>query len=362
MNPDALLRLHAFRLALFLTVLFTLNIPGYGQVKYTSAVIKVPGETVSPQLKGMNLQLLFDGVADLYYRVDGKTCYYYITDRNGRLFTLSVPHRGKADGKEESGQWRQGAVTVLRAVMNDAPSLAGRIETVLPDRYDLTELMREYQEAVARSGEMIYYEAPPPAFRPHFGIFGAYNADFIKPGNSGDLEGYSIDNSFYPVAGISFGATLPRISEKFTIMLDLAAGKRYLYGYYNPTVAPYPMTEIYRELHMHNFLFAGNLKAVQTFGTGHLKPFVSGGFCLRSIISDDSRIEADILYGDIVISDTYEHNTEEKTSFGVTVGLGLSFEISDKISLTTALDYSELFITELPGGYRSSGLKLGINF
>ena len=362
MNSNAHLRLHALRFVLILFVELTLNISGFGQVKYSGAVIRVPGETVSPQLKGMNLQLLFDGVADLYYRIDGRTCYYYITDRNGRLFTLSVPRRSKAGQEDESGQWRQGARTVLRAVIQDAPALSGRIETVLPDRQDLTALMREYHEAVARPGQVVYYEVPPPAFRPFTGLYAGYSADLISPGSSGDLEGYSMDPALYPVAGITLGATLPRLSDRLSVVLDLAAGKRYFYGYYNPSIAPYPMTEIYRELHMHNLLFAGNLKTVYTFGTGHLKPFVSGGFCLRSVISDDSRIEADILYGDILISDTYEYNSGEKTSLGVTVGLGLSFEISDKISLTTALDYSELFITDLPAGYRSAGLRLGINF
>jgi hypothetical protein len=362
MNSNGHLRLHALRPALILIVAFVLNISGFSQVKYSGAVIRVPGETVSPQLKGLNLQLLFDGVADLYYQVDGRTCYYYITDRNGRLFTLSVPRGGNKARRDESDQWRQGALTVLRAVMYDAPALSGRIETVMPDRQDLTALMREYHDAVSRPGQMVYYEIPPPAFRPYAGLFAGYNADFISPGNSGDLEGYSMDQALYPVAGITLGATLPRISDRLSLVLDLTAGKRYFYGYYNPSVAPYPMTEIHRELHMHNLLVTGNLKTVYRFGKGNVKPSVSGGLCIRSVVSDDSRIEADILYGDIVISDTYEYNTGEKTSFGVTLGMGLSFEISDKISLTTALDYSEFFITELPGGYRSAGLKLGINF
>ncbi len=361
MNSNVSLRLRSLRLSLFLIVVLTLNISGFGQIKYSSAVIRVPGETVSPQLEGLNLQLLFDGVADLYYRVDGRTCYYYITDRNGRLFTLSVPRRGRG-GDPEAVQWRQGAVTVLRAVMQDAPALSGRIESVILERHDLTALMREYHDTVSGSGEVVYYEAPPPAFRPYSGVFAAYNADFINPGNSGDLDGYSIDRAFYPVAGITLGATMPRISEAFSLTLDLAAGKRYFYGYYNPTVAPAPMTELHRELHMHNILVTGNLKSVWSFGSRQFKPFVSGGLCFRTVVSDDSRIEADMLYGDIVISDTYEYITGEKTSFGLTLGAGLTSEISGKISMTTSLDYSELFITGLPGGYRSAGLRLGINF
>ncbi len=362
MNSNVLLRFRAQRLALVLLVAFSLNTEGYGQVKYSGAVIRVPGETVSPQLNGLSLQLLFDGVADLYYRNDNGTTYYYITDRAGRLFTLSVPRGGNKANRDESDQWRQGAVTVLRAVMHDAPSLSGRIETVLPEKYDLTSLLREYHDAVARSGETLYYEVPPPAFRPHFGIFAGYSADFYKPGSSGDLDGYRIDNSFYPVAGISLGLTMPRISENFSLLLDMAAGKRYIYGFYNPSVAPYPMTEIYRELHMHNFLIAGNIKAGYTIGSGHVKPSVSGGLSFRSAVSDDSRIDADILYDDTVISDTYEYNTVESSSFGLTLGLGLSFEISGRVSMTAALDYSEYIITKLSGGYRSAGLKLGVNF
>lgn len=362
MNTAAHLRLRAFRVMLLFSVALTSGILCLGQVKYSGATVKVRGEIVSPQLAGLELQLLFDGVADLYYHVDKKSSCFYITDRNSRLFTLTVPPRGKGVNKDSTDPWRQGALTVLRAVMQDAPSLTGRIESVLPDRYDLTELMREYHDAVARAGEIVYYEAPPPAFRPHIGLFAACNADFMRPGNSGDLEGYEIDVAFYPVAGISFDAIMPRISEKFSLKIDLAAGKRYFYGYYNPTVAPNPMTEIHRELHLHNFLIAGSMKAGYTFGTGYVKPCISGGLCFRAISSDDSRIEADLLYDDIVISDTYTYNTREKTSFGMTVGLGLSIEISDKLSVTTSLDYSELFITRLSGSYRSASLRLGANF
>lgn len=362
MNPVAKLRFCTFRLLLVLAVLILPGISVSGQVKYSGAVINIPGESVSPQLSGTELRLLFDGVADLYYSKDGKTCYYYITDNEGRLFTLSVPPKGRAENGDAPDTWRQGFVTVLRAVMKDTPSLAGRIETVIPERHEMTALMREYHDAYAKSGEIVYYEAPPPAFIPHFGLFASYSADYLKPASSGDLQGYSMDRAFYPVAGISLEATMPRISEKFSIILDLGAAKRYFYGYYNRSVSSTPSTETYRELHMHNYMIIGNMKAGYAIGSRRVKPLVSGGLCFRTIVTDDSRIEEDMYYGDIIISDTYDYSTREQTSFGLTAGIGLSIEISGKMSLRTSLDYSELFITGLSGSYRSAGLKLGVNF
>ncbi|MCU0460290.1 MAG: hypothetical protein MUE37_14525 [Bacteroidales bacterium] len=347
---------------LVLFVASALNIPAQGQVNYRGGVAFIRGEAVSPQLTGMDLEVLFDGIADLYCRVDDRVLYYYITDRDGRLFTLSVPPEGKAGNKDALESWQEGFISVLKVVMKDAPSLAGRIESIIPGKTEMTRLMEEYHALVALSDEIIIYKAPPPAFLPHFGIFGDWNADFIKTMNPGELEGYNIDPSLYPTAGISLLATMPRISDKLSLIVNLGAGRRYFYGYYISEDVPLPMTELHHELHLHNLLVSGDLLIRYDLGTGNIKPYVSGGFSGRTVVADKSRIETDVCYDSMVISDTYEYVTEEKTSFGLTISLGLSVGISGRVSITTAISYSEFLITGMPGNYRSAGLNIGANF
>lgn len=353
---------YAVRVMLSLFVASALNIPAHGQVTYMGDVVTIRGEAVAPQLTGMDLEVLFDGAADLYCRVDDRVIYYYITDKDGRLFTMSVPPKGKSWNKEERELWQKGFISVLKVVMKDAPSLAGHIESIIPGRNEMTRLMEKYHALVAQPDEMVIYKAPPPALLPHIGISGGWNADFLKPESMGELEGYIIDPSLYPTAGIALLATMPRISERLSLIVNLGVASRYFYGYYFSKDVPLPITELHRELHQHNFMVSGDLQIGYDLGAGNIRPYVSGGLCGRTVVADNSRIEMDICYDSMVISDTYEFVSEEKTSFGLTVSLGLSSGISGRLSVTTAISYSEFLITGMPGNYRSVGLKIGASF
>lgn len=346
------------RLLLILLAGFSVIMPINGQGTTIGKVLKIAGESVSPRLEGETLQVLFDGLADLYYKADSQTGNYYITDKNGRLFTLSVP-RKKGKDVEDSG--REGIISILTVVMHDAPELHERIKSSMLDRYELVCLMHDYHVSVTGSAAGIVYELPPPVFLPHIGFFAGYNADFITFSDSDDLYGLEPDPAFYPMAGITFKASLPRISQKLSLTLDLSAGKRYVYGYYDSGNSG-STTDIYNELHLHNYLISADVLLGYKFGLGHLKPFASGGICTRTIISDNSRIDSDIFSDGVVMSDIYDYNTSEKTSMGVILSLGLSFDISDKVSMATTVNYSELFIAPAYGSYRSAGLKLGANF
>lgn len=352
----------AFRLLLGLAAIFAVNPSLNGQQAIRDEGIYVPGHSLSPSLEGKTLQVMFDGVIDMYYLPDRNADIYYISDIDGRLFTLSVPYSQKDREESEAGNWRQGVITILKQLMHDAPQLFKRIETIRPVRHELTVLLHDYHLLVTGSDEGIIYEYPPPAFIPQAGFFAGYNADFIKPGSSGDLEGFKLDPAFYPLAGISVKAFLPRISRDLWISLDLSAGKRYVYGYYKGANFQPPSVEIHHELHQQSYLLIGNLLAGYSFGRGNLKPFISGGICMRSVLKDDSRMETDISYEGLVISDTDDFISEEKNSIGLALATGLTYEVSWDFSITAAIDYSKLIIPRIYGCYRSAGLKIGINF
>jgi len=360
MNLIRLLSYMTGRLPLILLVIWTVKVPASGQATTHDRVHQIPGESVSPQLEGKVLQLLFDGVADLYWQTDGMTNYYFITDLNGRLFTLSVPLK---EGKDEKWSGRQGIISVMKIIMHDAPGLQERIESCKPVKHELTALMHDYHVSITGSEEGIDYELPPPALIPDIGFFAGYNADFLKAGSTGDLNGMKLDPAFYPTAGISVRAFLPRISRNLLITIDLSAGKRYVYGYYSSNDNTQPDTDIYKELHLHNYLVMSDLLLRYNFGSGNIKPFASGGICTRTVVSDKSRIETDTYFHNLAIfSETDDYITDEKTSLGVMLSLGLSFDISSKISLSTAINYSELVVSPAFWKYRSAGIAIGANF
>lgn len=337
----------------------TVFVPANGQGTTHNSLHNIPGESVSHQLGGKVLQLLFDGVADLYFRTEGKTDYYYITDPDGRLFTLSVPQK---EGKNGTWSGRQGIVSVLYIIMREAPGLNERIESCELDKQGLTGLMHDFHVSITGSDDGIVYELPLPVLLPHIGFFAGYNSDLLEAGSSDDLSGFNLDPAFYPSAGISFKAFLPRISSNLSVSLDMSAGKRYVYGFYNSgTVSP-PFTDTFHELHMHNYLLFTDFMVSYKFGTGRIRPFTSGGISTRTIIADDSRIETDVCYDGAIISDTYDYSPEEKTSLGFKVSLGFSIEISRTVLLTTSINYTELFVSPAYRSYRSAGITVGANF
>ncbi len=352
----------AFRLLLGLTVVFAVHPSLNGQEAIRGKGIYMPGQSLSPSLEGKTLQVLFDGVVDMYFLADRNAGIYYISDIDGRLFTLSVPYSQKDREESEAGSWRQGVITILEQILHDAPQLFERIETIRPVRHELTALLHDYHTIVTGSGEGIIYEYPQPAFIPRAGFFAGYNIDFIKAGSSSGLDGFKMYPAIYPLAGISVRASLPRISRALWVSLDLSAGKRYVYGYYKGANLQPPSVEIYHELHQHSYLLTGNLLAGYSFGRRNLKPFVSGGICMRSLLKDDSRMETDISYEGVVISDTDDFISEEKNSMGLALATGLTYNLSRDFSITAAINYSELIIPVVYGSYRSAGLKIGVNF
>jgi len=353
----------ALKLLLGMTAIFLANSSLNGQEAIRGKGIYMPGQSLSPSLEGKTLQVLFDGVVDMYFLRDRNAGIYYISDIDGRLFTLSVPYSQKDREESEAGSWRQGVITILKQLMHDAPQLFERIEAIRPVRHELTALLHDYHTIVTGSGEGIIYEYPQPAFIPRAGFFAGYNIDFIKAGSSSGLDGFKMYPAIYPLAGISVRASLPRISRAMWVSLDLSAGKRYVYGYYKgANFPPPPSAEIYHELHQHSYLLTGNLLAGYSFGRRNLKPFVSGGICMRSLLKDDSRMETDISYEGVVISDTDDFISEEKNSMGLALATGLTYNLSRDFSITAAINYSELIIPVVYGSYRSAGLKIGVNF
>jgi hypothetical protein len=359
MNCSRYLSVFTGRFLFILLVVCTLSDQANGQGTTHQMVYNLPGESVSPQLDGKVLQVLFNGVADLYFQAEGKTDYYYITDTDGRLFTLSVPQK---EGKNAGWSGRQGIVSILKVIMGDAPGLHDRIESCELDKHDLAGLMHDYHVAINGSDDGIIYELPPPSILPHIGFFAGYNYDFLEAGSSNDLAGFELDPAFYPSAGISFKAFLPRISSNLSINLDLSAGKRYVYGFYNSGAVAPPFTDIFQELHMHNYLLFTDFIAAYNFGTGRIRPFTSGGISTRTIIADNSRIETDVCYDEAVISDTYDYSPQEKFSLGLKVSFGFSIDISGIVSLSSSINYSELFVSPAYRNYRSAGVTIGANF
>jgi hypothetical protein len=218
--------------------------------------------------------------------------------------------------------------------------------------------MHDYHVEVTGSSDGIFYELPPPAFVSRIGFHASYNADFIKPGSGYDLQGFDLSPSYYPSAGISYNSVLPRISPRLLLTIDLSVGKRYVYGFYRPENPSLPVTDVFYELHLHNYLIMTDLLAGYTFRLGSIRSFASGGVGTRSVISDNSRTDIDVCTGSLIISDTYNYDTGEKTSIGLIFSFGIDIEPPRAVPLTAAVKYNGYILNSAYKRYNSVALTI----
>lgn len=347
-----------------LIVLFTLFIPlacvnGQGRSGNGNPVI--PGETISPQVSGINLELLFDGIADLYYYGDKETDHFLINHQSGRVFTLNIPKQVRRSDAEDESPPYAGSSSVLKLAMADAPGLEEKISQMTPARESLVSLMHDYHIFLEGSDAGIIYEAQPQALEVRVGIIAGYRSEILKVNPDGEWDGMLMDPAYYPTAGLSLTSPLPRITRNLSLTLDIQAARRYFYGYKSEEDMTSGSTA-FEELHLHNVIMQVDFLVSYSFGDGRMIPFLCAGFAAQAIIKDDSRIDTDTVDEGIVISQSEPYSIDRKFSPGVLLGAGLTYDLFTSQALFLRLDYSYLFGDSMFSSVRSAGISAGIIF
>ena len=321
----------------------------------------VPGETISPQVSGINLELLFDGIADLYYYGDKDTEHYLITNKNGRVFTLNVPKHGRRSDAEERSSSHTGSSAVLKLAMADAPGLGEKIISMTPDRESLVSLMHDYHYYIAGTSTGINYEERPPVLEVQAGIIAGFRYEKFKVNAGGDNAGFIMDPSSYPTIGLSLTSPLPRITRNLSLTLDIQAANRYVYGYYAEEISNPGMTA-FKELHLHNVILNVDFLVFYSYGSGRFIPFICAGVTGQGIIKDDSRIDSDSVEEGIVVSDSEPYRSARRFSPGMILGAGLKYGLYTSQTLYLRADYSYLSGDNMFSSVRSAGISAGIIF
>lgn len=322
----------------------------------------VSGKYISPEISGMFLEILFDGVSDLFFYNDISEDHYLIRDMNGRLFSLTSGRKGKRSS--ESGDATtdaSGIRAVLRICMADAPALADRINTLEPDREGLTNLMHDYHILITRSESDIVYEMPPPSLEAGAGLFLRYSIDLFNADATGDLAGYSYDPALYPGIGISLTTSFPRITRNFRTVLNLSLAERYVYGLRVEEIPNYSVT-LYEEMHLHHLILSGELLFEYAFGTGRLQPSLFAGPAIQYVINDDSRIDYDLAGEAIVISESIPFESGSQFHGGVMAGAGVSYAMNASWTLYLRTGYSRLSGDDSFSGLNAFNVSAGITF
>lgn len=349
------------RALIILSILF-LPLPCVnGQGRSGSRNPVVPGETISPQVSGIRLEVLFDGIADLFYYSDKDTEHYLLTDENGRVYTLNIPRQVMRSDSETGSSPYTGVLSVLKLFMADAPEFQDRINDMIPDRESLVKLMHDYHEYLAGSDVNISYEELPPVLEVQAGIFAGYRSEVFRVNPAGELDGFNMDPASFPGIGFSLSSPLPRITRDLSLRLNISAANRYVYGYYVEEIME-PEITTFKELHLHHVILQADFLVSYSFGSGRMIPFICTGVTGQGIIRDDSRLDSDTVDEGIVISESNSFRLESKFRPGVLLGAGLSYNLYSSQSLFMRLDYSYLFGDNTFSSIRSAGISAGIIF
>ena len=321
----------------------------------------ISGSYISPETSEMFLEILFDGISDLFYYNDLSAEHYLIRDRNGRLFTLkSYSKKGKSSIPDEETDL-SGIRAVLRICMADAPALAERINMIEPERETLTDLMHDYHVLITRSESDIAYELPPPRTEWGTGLFIRYSIDMLHAGEEGGLSGISIDPAYFPSIGLFVTTSFPRITRNLWATLNLSLAERYAYGF-NASDEAGPSLTLYEELHLHQLFLSGELLFGYTVGTRRLRPSFFTGLSGQYVISDDSRIDYDLAGDDLIVSESLPYNPDGNIRFGFTLGTGIEYQLSPALSLFMNAGYTRFSGDDEISSIDSFAVTAGITF
>jgi hypothetical protein len=321
----------------------------------------ISGSYISPETSEMFLEILFDGISDLFYYNDLSAEHYLIRDRNGRLFTLkSYSKKGKSSIPDEETDL-SGIRAVLRICMADAPALAERINMIEPERETLTDLMHDYHVLITQSESDIAYELPPPRTGWGTGLFIRYSSDMLHAGEEGDLSGISFDPANFPGIGLFVTTSFPRITRNLWATLNLSLAERYAYGFYASDEAG-PSLTLYEELHLHQLFLSGELLFGYSVGTRRLRPSFFTGLSGQFIISDDSRIDYDLAGDDLIVSESLPYNPDGNIRFGFTLGTGIEYQLSPALSLFMNAGYTRFSGDDEISSIDSFAVTAGITF
>lgn len=317
----------------------------------------------SEGIKKIFLEYLLKGTLRLFTYTDGNIKRYLIVDENNRIFTLSrnisglLGKNGKSKNEESSNNKK-----ILKTVMSDTPDLYSRIEKLSLDDWSITNLLHDYHNSVSGNENVITYREEPPVFSLKAGPLISYQNEPLIPKEGYLFSNFDWRNSNSISFGISSEASWPRSGDRFSLRLDLSLGRKYYYGYYKDDSTEHYIT--FNEAHLHNtYLESGLALQFKIKNTAQLRPYIYGGMFLRSLLSENARIDMSCYYdeGIFTVSET-PISMKNRSLPGYFAGLGCETDYRDICKIYFRADIKELFAKKDYYNLRSINLTVGLKF
>lgn len=229
-------------------------------------------------------------------------------------------------------------VGILNMLSSDCPELGKRVTRVRLSERDLSDFVERYN--ICKNAAGINYKASKPWATASIGITAGSMLSTLEFRSEkfehSHLTQGPFEKTISPMGGISFTLTSPRVSERFSFLIDVWYTKsRYKEHNVVGTLTPF-----------RNFVTL-NIEQLKipigfryTFPERKYTPFVSLGLSSNYHLKSESEWHQEVKYGDIVyMTDKGGLSSIRKYQFGLWGGVGIMRSITKKIKVVGEVRY-----------------------
>lgn len=313
---------------------------------------------VGPQ--NIFFEVLLSGIINLFYYHSSTEYNFYLETAKGGMVRLY--EEKKMVYNNEGGRaikTMKYYVGHLRYAMSDAPELSRKIDHVTLQQKDLVQLLQKYHGIVCDNMDCITYSKSFPGIKIQVAPFVSWQTELLKINGQSEYASLKYQAAYYPSAGLSLVASMPGISERFSVRTDISLGKRYFYGF---RVEEINVNTHYMEAHLSHTALTGDLKVNYTAPEGRFRPSYSGGISLQKNLAASHRMEMDIMTTSVIEPLTFHTNAWCDPWLGFNAGAGFETRLLPPVTVYCMFQYRNLFYFKDSSVITSFGLTAGFIF
>lgn len=172
------------------------------------------------------LEILIDGIADIYYYRDNIGEHYLIDNGDGKLYELKNDEKEVVINNQKFVRRSKEYIGMLRYFFSSAPSLSQEIDNTVLNHKSLIRITEKYHKQVCTNEECIVYEKKLPKKKALFGPILGLNVTNVSVVNNFTDDYYYLRNShfqtaIYPSIGLFYNNNLFYWNERLNFQYEI---------------------------------------------------------------------------------------------------------------------------------------------
>jgi len=172
------------------------------------------------------LEVLIDGIADIYYYRDNIGEHYLIDNGDGKLYELKNDEKEVVVNDQKFVRRSNEYIGMLKYFFSKAPSLSKEIENTTLNHKSLINITQKYHKQVCTNEECIVYEKKLPKKKGIFGPILGLNVTNVSVVNNFTDDYFYLRNShfqtaIYPSIGLFYNNNLFYWNERLNFQYEI---------------------------------------------------------------------------------------------------------------------------------------------